>query len=1599
MKRVRPTINRVLAWLLTFILAFGGLGVTPQAHAMEGGKTILTVDDPGMIYITAGEMPSLPTDLSVNYDDGTSGREAVSWDTAGIDFSEPGEYQVPGQITGYSETVHQTVQVAGLASITAAADTYVQDSASPTVNAEYIHLKKDAAGYNRKGYVRFDLTGLERGAACYTLDMEVVSSGDYNMGPQFRELKVYTTMDWVAESGLSWDAAPARKSETPAGALAREAIPESKRVEIDVTGAVRAALEAGETSLSFELSNQEQVKNDGEQTTIAFYSLENSQGRQGPALTAHSQAAAEKIKVACVGDSITFGSTYAVPSLKKNYPTRLQELLGEGYLVRNFGVSGACMLKNASESKGYDKQAEYAASLAFEPDIVVIMLGTNDAKAVNWDANKDSFASDAKALIDAYRGLPTDPEIYIATSPTVLGANAYHVQANVVHDEIVPLQREIAQENGCHLIDVHDGTKDATTALLPDNVHGNDDGYDLIANIIYNGITDQYVVERNITGLEDCQISIPAGGQLTAPTTVTAHYDRGASGPVPVTWDAAVLSAVNVNIPDKTIVTGTVEGYEGTVTLTVIVTAAADPVSLAPVVDRTIQKNNADLSTAVDLRVKWANGDAYVRMVLLQFSLESMSGAELAQMEARLKLYAKNVEGLFASDDGAWLYATATAPANQNWSTVEALCTEENKVRQITAHTTNTWLELDVTDAVKAAKAGGADQITFILKNTKYSTGGTNGMEFHSTRYSNAELHPHLLLNRAPAITEINPVYREAATGTVPDLPARVDARLDNGETRSVAVTWNMAGLSFDEVGTVTVTGAVEGTELTATAYVTVKRSNELAPSLYQTAADIYVQAGTHSDLTPQRYGASNTPAFLPEKLRLKNSNNSGTQEYTRRIYLLFDLAGVEPGFQQAQILLHVTDDAKNPEAGFAGGDIYVLTGAPQASDFGADTITWNSAPGHEEEKYDSFTASSVVDGVAYLDVTRAVEEAKAAGKSTVGFMLTIPTTGTENGVNFHSSRSADPDKRPALRTTGLLISEIPEVTLTTEIGVAPRLPATVPVSLYAGGSRQEAVTWESVDEASYAGVGVFTVRGSLDDYFNMEVTAKVTVTPPEGYTGTVYYVDATGGSDASSGTSPAAAWQTLDAVNRHAAFLPGDQILLKKGETWNGYLRPRGSGLPDSPITIGSYGEGDARPILNGGGTTYAKYSATLMLYNQSHWVVDGLEITNFGAGEAAGQRFSGYARAGIYVFTCDQSKLVEGIEVKNCFVHDVVSNTSDSLAGTSPKMTGGIIVLAEYRDIDGNSVLAEAGIAENKNHRAGFRDVELHHNVVLRTMHEGIRTKVEGTWGPADGYPRNASDVHIHNNYIEKTLGDGIVVGESNGGIVVERNVVKDAAYWNINSVYYAAAWVHYADDTLFQYNEVYGTRYGQGDGEAFDADNYCDGTIFQYNYTHDNWGGSCLFMASQTNTVYRYNISANDGTRSTEEILNDHSTNTAVLNATVPNVYNNTFYIDKNSGTRLYGSTKANAFVNFRNNIIATADDTKTLIFVKGTSPPHPLFKTISSPTRGFLPAKCPTTRRRCGPTTISLGIPSCGTRRLRPTMTASALITWAWRGLRR
>ena len=199
-----------------------------------------------------------------------------------------------------------------------------------------------------------------------------------------------------------------------------------------------------------------------------------------------TQVNAKKIRVACVGNSITYGAF--IPDRDKwSYPAQLQAYLGDEYEVRNFGVNGATLLHQGDNP--YIKTNEYKQSQDFLPDIVLIKLGTNDSKSQNWQY-KDEFLKDYQAFIDAFRGLNSHPRIILLTPLRCFTPENDPINSKIIAKEVRPLVEEMAYRNGLEIINMHSVMTDTWIPdLRPDHLHPSAKGAGMMALKIYKHLT------------------------------------------------------------------------------------------------------------------------------------------------------------------------------------------------------------------------------------------------------------------------------------------------------------------------------------------------------------------------------------------------------------------------------------------------------------------------------------------------------------------------------------------------------------------------------------------------------------------------------------------------------------------------------------------------------------------------------------------------------------------------------------------------------------------------------------------------------------------------------------------------------------------------------------------------------------------------------------------------------------------------------------------------------------------------------------------------------------------------------------------------------
>ena len=240
-----------------------------------------------------------------------------------------------------------------------------------------------------------------------------------------------------------------------------------------------------------------------------------------------------KIKVSCVGNSITYGMRLEDRE-HESYPARLQEMLGDRYEVANFGKSGATLLRHGH--RPYFEQEEFRQAMAFAGDIVVIHLGINDTDPRNWPHFQDEFVGDYLALIDSLRSVNPQARFLIARM-TPIGSNhsRFISGTKTWHGQIQEAIETVAHAAGTELIDFY-GPLYPYPWMFPDAVHPDAEGAGILAKTVYQGITGDYG-GLQVSPMFSDHMVLPR----EKPFAIRGKADAGES--VQVTVDGAVYQA------------------------------------------------------------------------------------------------------------------------------------------------------------------------------------------------------------------------------------------------------------------------------------------------------------------------------------------------------------------------------------------------------------------------------------------------------------------------------------------------------------------------------------------------------------------------------------------------------------------------------------------------------------------------------------------------------------------------------------------------------------------------------------------------------------------------------------------------------------------------------------------------------------------------------------------------------------------------------------------------------------------------------------------------------------------------------------------------
>ena len=203
-------------------------------------------------------------------------------------------------------------------------------------------------------------------------------------------------------------------------------------------------------------------------------------------LSISTQGFSQKIRVACIGNSITAGYGLQNPE-QEAYPAVLGKLLDSKFPntfeVRNFGVSARTLLFKGDMP--WVNEPAFKDVLNYMPQYIFIKLGTNDTKPHNWQY-KDEFRMDLQTLIAMIQDSDTLHPQIILCAPIPVYPNNWGIRDEILVNEIIPIIQSVAKDNNLRFIDLH--TNMANNLYLDDNVHPNIEGSKVIAQKIFDSV-------------------------------------------------------------------------------------------------------------------------------------------------------------------------------------------------------------------------------------------------------------------------------------------------------------------------------------------------------------------------------------------------------------------------------------------------------------------------------------------------------------------------------------------------------------------------------------------------------------------------------------------------------------------------------------------------------------------------------------------------------------------------------------------------------------------------------------------------------------------------------------------------------------------------------------------------------------------------------------------------------------------------------------------------------------------------------------------------------------------------------------------------------
>jgi hypothetical protein len=307
------------------------------------------------------------------------------------------------------------------------------------------------------------------------------------------------------------------------------------------------------------------------------------------------------------------------------------------------------------------------------------------------------------------------------------------------------------------------------------------------------------------------------------------------------------------------------------------------------------------------------------------------------------------------------------------------------------------------------------------------------------------------------------------------------------------------------------------------------------------------------------------------------------------------------------------------------------------------------------------------------------------------------------------------------------------------------------------------------------------------------------------------YYVSQSTGDDSLDGLAAAKAgangpWKTL--AKASTEYKPGDSILLKKGDTWNEELTPKGSGTPEKPILISSYGQGN-KPLIDR--EDFKQDRTGIRLDNKSGYKIVGIEFAR--------------CMTGIYAEYAKGAPTQKYLWIEDCYFRDSLHYGRYE---DYPKRKIGLGVCLFSWETDKKIVMQDIMVK----------------NCVFRRLASGFWTNSPDNFNKNASFVYNFANLNFENCLFEEgyqwQLGiRGVVKGSVKNCVTLDIG----RGFRSFNGV--AGAMFFRCKDWIFEDSEwgFVDIGLGSGDGEAFDFEGNCDNMIMRNCNFHDTDGPGFL------------------------------------------------------------------------------------------------------------------------------------------------------------